>query len=121
MELKNFNDIDAATIKSRSELFQLGTALLFIVATMLYALSIHNIEGDKGILLVPVLIAIMAWAFGTYLILKGVKKIWKVDFITALGIGFTLAIAIFFLVKPLVAKAAEPFLCFNPTYGTKRS
>ena len=32
---------------------------------------------------VPFLIAVMAWAFGTYLMLKGVKKLVKVDFITA--------------------------------------
>ncbi|MDX1738530.1 MAG: inorganic phosphate transporter, partial [Alphaproteobacteria bacterium] len=36
---------------------------------------------------VPVLIAIMAWAFSTYLIMKGLKKLVKVDFEMALAIG----------------------------------
>lgn len=41
---------------------------------------------------VPILIALMAFAFSAYLILKGLNKIWKVDFLTAsvigAGIGF---------------------------------
>lgn len=32
---------------------------------------------------VPILVAIMAWAFGTYLMIKGVKKVVKVDFLDA--------------------------------------
>ncbi len=57
--------------------------------------------------MVPVLVAIMAWAFSTYLLLKGFKKIWKVDFLTAAGIGLAIAVGIFFIVRPLVASAAE--------------
>lgn len=56
---------------------------------------------------VPILVAMMAWAFSTYLIVKGLKKIWKIDFPLALGIGFVIAIAIYFIVKPLLAKAAN--------------
>ncbi|MBA1330245.1 phosphate permease, partial [Candidatus Endoriftia persephone str. Guaymas] len=37
--------------------------------------------------MVPILIALMAWAFATYLVLKGLKKVWKVDFVTAGLIG----------------------------------
>ena len=56
--------------------------------------------------MVPILIAIMAWAFGTYLMLKGLKKIWKVDFLTAAMIGAVVAAFIYVVVKPLVAKAS---------------
>ncbi len=56
---------------------------------------------------VPILVAIMAFAFGTYLMLKGVKKIWKVDFITAAAIGVGIAITIYLIVKPMIAKAAS--------------
>ena len=56
--------------------------------------------------MVPILIAIMAWAFGTYLMLKGLKKIWKVDFLTAAMIGAVIAAFIYVVVKPLVAKAS---------------
>lgn len=58
-------------------------------------------------IVVPYLIAIMSWAFSTYLILKGIKKLIKLDFFTAAGIGLILAIIIFILVKPLIAKAAK--------------
>ncbi len=37
--------------------------------------------------MVPVLVALMAWAFATYLMLKGVKKIVAVSFPVALLIG----------------------------------
>ena len=56
---------------------------------------------------VPALSGLMAWAFTTYLILKGLKKIWKLDLIPALGIGGLVAIVIYFLIRPLIAKAAD--------------
>jgi PiT family inorganic phosphate transporter len=56
---------------------------------------------------VPILISVMAWAFGTYLMLKGVKKLVKVDFITAALIGLAIAAVVYFYVKPLIAKAAD--------------
>lgn len=57
--------------------------------------------------MVPYLIMLMTWAFSTYLILKGLKKLHKFDFLTASAIGFGIAIAVFFIVKPLVARAAK--------------
>jgi PiT family inorganic phosphate transporter len=57
--------------------------------------------------IVPILLSLMAWSFSTYLIMKGLKKLWKVDFLMALGIGFLIAIAIYFLIKPFIAKAAD--------------
>ena len=65
----------------------------------------NMIENAKKI--VPFLIAVMALAFGTYLMLKGVKKIVKVDFITALAIGSAIAAAVYFIVKPMIEKAAN--------------
>jgi PiT family inorganic phosphate transporter len=56
---------------------------------------------------VPLLILLMAWSFSTYLMLKGIKKIWKVDFLTAATIGAVVAAAIFVLVKPLIARVAD--------------
>lgn len=55
---------------------------------------------------VPLLVAVMVWAFATYLALKGLKKIWKLDFVTALIIGFALAMTAYFIVRPLVDRAA---------------
>lgn len=56
---------------------------------------------------VPVFVAIMAWAFSTYLIVKGLKKIWKVEFPVALGIGLIIAITLYIVIRPMVAKAAD--------------
>ncbi len=57
--------------------------------------------------MVPVMVGIMAWAFGTYLIMKGLKKIWTVDITDALMLGFGIAIAVYLLARPLVASAAN--------------
>lgn len=57
--------------------------------------------------MVPLLVAIMAWAFSTYLILKGLKKIWAVDFGAAMLIGLGIATLTFLLMRPAVARAQQ--------------
>ncbi|NNJ91073.1 MAG: inorganic phosphate transporter [Gammaproteobacteria bacterium] len=57
--------------------------------------------------MVPILVSLMAWAFATYLVLKGLKKIWKVDFPTALVIGAAVAAVIYVIVSPLIRRAAN--------------
>lgn len=57
--------------------------------------------------IIPILIALMAWAFSTYLILKGLKKVWKVDFIMAGSIAFGIALTLYILIRPLINKAAN--------------
>ena len=54
--------------------------------------------------MVPILVGIMALAFATYLALKGFKKIWKVDMTTALLIGAGVAVVVYALAKPWVAR-----------------
>lgn len=56
---------------------------------------------------VPILISTMVWTFSTYLIMKGLKKIWKVDIFTALGIGLLIAVVVYFIIKPLISKASD--------------
>ena len=56
---------------------------------------------------VPWLVAIMAWAFGTYLMIKGVKKIVKVDFLEATLIGLAAAAVVFFIMRTLVGRMAS--------------
>ncbi|KHF25132.1 inorganic phosphate transporter [Solemya velum gill symbiont] len=57
--------------------------------------------------MVPLLVSVMAWAFSTYLVLKGLKKLWKVDFPMALLIGLAVAVVIFLIIRPMIAKAAN--------------
>ncbi|WP_420410780.1 inorganic phosphate transporter [Roseibium sp.] len=54
---------------------------------------------------VPFMIAIMACAFTTYIALKGIKKIIKIDFPTALMAGLVVALLAYILVKPVITKA----------------
>lgn len=56
--------------------------------------------------MIPILVAVMAWAFGTYLVLKGLKKIWKVDFVTATMVGAGIAFVTYMTVRPIIAKVA---------------
>lgn len=55
---------------------------------------------------VPLLVALMAWAFSTYLILKGLKKIIRLEFLQALGLGFVVALVVYLVVKVLVGRVS---------------
>ncbi|KYJ87566.1 inorganic phosphate transporter [Sulfurovum riftiae] len=70
---------------------------------------------------VPIFVAIMSWAFITYLTLKGLKKVWpsivdvlvflpdtkKPTFIVAAVFGLIIALIVYFLVKATLAKKAS--------------
>ena len=63
-----------------------------------------KLEAAKKV--VPLLLMVMAWAFSTYLLLKGLKHVWKMNFFTAAGAGAVIAIAIYMLVRPMIINAA---------------
>jgi len=82
-----------------------------IAAAFLYLIK-HTITYKRDMLkaaarMVPFLVALMVWAFGSYLLLKGFKKIWVVDFSEALMIGLALAVVVYFAVRPLVKRVAD--------------
>lgn len=54
--------------------------------------------------LVPILLAIMTWSFITYLILKGLKKIIAIDFLSAALIGLILAALAYVLTRKYIKK-----------------
>lgn len=96
-----------------------------IAATFLYIIKKSilfkddKLEASKKF--VPLLVSVMAWAFGTYLVMKGLKKVWpdivdiftflpdtkKPTFLVASIIGFAVAVIIFLIVKPIIAKSVE--------------
>lgn len=56
---------------------------------------------------VPILIGIMGAAFGTYLMLKGLKKIIPVTFGTALVVGLIVGALVWIWIKALITKRAQ--------------
>ena len=81
-----------------------------IAATFLYlikrTITYKSDMLDAAKQMVPLLIGIMAWAFGTYLVLKGLKKIWKVDMPVALAIGFGIAVLVYLLSRKALTRNA---------------
>lgn len=56
---------------------------------------------------VPILVGIMAGAFASYLALKGLKKIIKIDLPTALMIGAAIGALVWLVMIPAIAKQAK--------------
>lgn len=56
---------------------------------------------------VPVLVAIMAGVFATYLALKGLKHIVSIDPATALLLGLAVGVLIYFVMRPLIRRQSE--------------
>lgn len=54
--------------------------------------------------MVPLLVGIMAWVFGSYLILKGLKNVLHVGLLSALLLGLTIGLCVFVLSKLLVRR-----------------
>ena len=60
---------------------------------------------------VPVLIFVMTWAFSLYLILKGLKKVLPtIPLGVSVAVGFVIALIVYFIVRPIVAKKADSLL-----------
>lgn len=57
--------------------------------------------------MVPIMITLMVWAFGTYLILKGLNKVIQVEIYTAIGLGLLISGVAYLVIKPLVSRAAR--------------
>ncbi|SFO06347.1 inorganic phosphate transporter, PiT family [Roseovarius lutimaris] len=56
---------------------------------------------------VPILVAIMAAAFTSYLALKGFKKLIKIDMQTALIIGLVLGLVTYVITRPMIRRQSE--------------
>lgn len=77
--------------------------LMFIKKSVIY----QDDKREAAKRVVPLMIAIMTWSFGTYIILKGAKQIIHVSFFTAAAISLSLAFIAFFLVKKSICKADD--------------
>jgi len=95
-----------------------------IAALFLFAIKRTMVYKDDKIIAatkwVPVFVAIMSWAFVTYLTLKGLKKVWpsivetlqflpdeqKPSFLVASVFGLIVAVVVYVIVRQTVAKRA---------------
>jgi PiT family inorganic phosphate transporter len=81
-----------------------------IAAAFLYLIK-RSISYQRDVLeaartRVPLLVAVMAWAFVTYLVLKGLSHLWKAPFGVAALLGLGAAGLVYLVVRPLVQRAA---------------
>lgn len=57
---------------------------------------------QAAVKMVPILVALMAWTFTTYLMLKGLNKVWKVSVVFASLAGLGVGVAVLALLRPLL-------------------
>lgn len=75
--------------------------LMLIKKTILYRDDVMQ----AARIYVPWLVAFMAWAFTTYLVLKGISNIWKTGPLTAALIGLAVAAAVYVITRRSVSRA----------------
>ncbi|WP_456432525.1 inorganic phosphate transporter [Nitratifractor sp.] len=79
-----------------------------IAAAFLYAIkkTVFYKENVKAaaMKMVPLYVAVMGWAFVTYLIMKGLKHLVKLGFPTAAGIGLVGAVLVYLGVKKAISR-----------------
>ncbi|WP_457606521.1 inorganic phosphate transporter [Nitratifractor sp.] len=82
-----------------------------IAAAFLYAIKKTIVFKEDvraaAVKMVPLYVAIMSWAFITYLILKGFKHMIKLGFPTAATIGLVAAVLIYVVVKKAIDRSAK--------------
>ncbi len=82
-----------------------------IAALFLAFIKINVIYQDDKIAAarrwVPVLLATMAAVFSCYLVMKGLKRVWKPDFLTIVAIGIGIFILALALLRPWVRAKSE--------------
>ena len=106
-----FDIVDWGTMAKIASSWVISPVLGGIIAALfLYYIKRNIIYKEDMILhakkVVPILISLMIVVFSTYLILKGIKKVVKVDFLTALSISIALGATSYFFVRNKIAKTA---------------
>ncbi len=81
-----------------------------IAAGALYALKQTVLFKDEpvkeAVKVVPLMIGVMAWAFTTYIALKGITNLIDISFTAATVIGLVVGVVVYLVVRPLIAKKA---------------
>ena len=82
----------------------LVAALFLFVLKKTIFFKENPIESARKV--VPFMIGIMAWAFATYIALKGLKKIMTINFPTALLLGLAIGLLAIVIVRPIINRVA---------------
>lgn len=82
-----------------------------VAAAFLYGIKLTVLYRQDRVMaarrVVPWLIAVMAWAFGTYLVMKGLVQVWQATFLQANLVGLAIAAVVFVIVRrQIVSQAA---------------
>lgn len=81
----------------------LAAAFLYLIKR---SVTYRSDKTDAASRVVPVLIALMVWAYTTYMLLKGVSQLVKIGFLTALVIGFVASVVVWWLIRRPIARMA---------------
>jgi inorganic phosphate transporter, PiT family len=81
-----------------------------IAAAFLYVIkrsvTYRTEKTEAAARVVPVLIAVMVWAYTTYMLLKGVSQLVKIGIFPALAMGAVVAIVVWAFIRQPIARAA---------------
>lgn len=83
-----------------------GVIAAFFLAIIKYNIIYKDDKVAAAKRWVPILVAIMAGVFSSYLIMKGLKKLWKPDAATLSLLALGVTAATYLIVKPIVSRAA---------------
>ncbi len=82
----------------------IAALLLYLIKrTLLYQKNFS--QPAKTVL--PLLAGFMAWTFTTYLLMKGLKDSWRLDFPIALICGFTIGLGVYLIVYPIIEQRSS--------------
>lgn len=90
-----------------------------IAAVFLYLIKVLVLYRQDRVMaardVVPWIIAVMAWAFGTYLTIKGLEQVWQATFLQANLVGLAVAVVVFSIVRKRIVDQASTMA--NSTEG----
>jgi PiT family inorganic phosphate transporter len=102
-----FEMVDWRTIGTISSSWIVSPLLGGGIAALLLYLVKRTITYQRHMTLaasrvLPLLVGLMAWSFTSYLLLKGLKTSWRVDFPTAVLSGLSIGVGIYLIIKPIL-------------------
>ncbi|MCE8508161.1 inorganic phosphate transporter [Ruegeria pomeroyi] len=104
--------VDWSTMSAIIASWVISPVLGGVIAALFLALIKHRIQYQPDKIAaarrwVPILVAVMAGTFATYLSVKGIKKIVKIDLQTALMIGLATALLVWAVTIPWIKRKSE--------------